>query len=306
MPPKDIGHFRNPLAEQIFRQAYAEAMRALPKPAATQDVPTSFGLARVYRFGNRSATPIVLLPGRAASTPMWEPNLAPLAAQRPVYAIDPIGEPGMSIQIRPFDTPKDQAAWLCEALDGVGIQKAHLVGVSMGGWQAVNLALYAPDRIASLALLDPAYVFGLFTWKVIVISLGAVLPFMPQALRMKLLSWISGGAEADETIPIAKLIASGMRDYVNHIPAPAYPSDEQLRNIDIPVLAILAGRSLIHDSKKAEGRARKLLKKGHVELWPEASHAINGECAERVNHAILHFLHGIEADRAPMVKELKK
>jgi pimeloyl-ACP methyl ester carboxylesterase len=291
---KDVGRFRTVMAKQAFQHAYDEAMRVLPKPTATFDVATSFGTARIYLFGNARATPIVLLPGRAASTPMWEPNLASLMQHRAVYTVDLIGEPGMSVQTRPFTKARDQAVWLNEALDSVGLQKAHVVGVSIGGWSAVNLALHTPAHLASLVLIDPASVFGRFTWKVIIASLGSVLPFMPQAWRMKLLSWISGGAEADEHIPIAKLIASGMRDYISKIPAPTYPTDEQLQRIDVPVLVLIGGRSIIHNPQKAEARAKNLLKKGQVELWPKASHAIQGELAERVNQTILQFIEDVE------------
>ena len=293
---KNTGHFRSPAAAQTFYQAYDEAMRDLPEPTCTYDLPTNFGVARMYKFGDGEAIPFVLLPGRAASTPMWEPNLVTLMQHRAVYTVDLIGEPGMSVQTRPFTNNEDQAAWLQEALAGIPLQSFHLVGVSIGGWNAVNLVIHAPQHVASLTLLDPASVFGRFTWKVIVVSLGSVLPFMPQVIRMKLLSWISGGAETDESVPTAKLIAAGMRDYTNSIPAPTYPSDEQLQSIDIPVLTLIAGKSIIHDPKQAEARAKKLLKKGQVELWPEASHAINGEYADQVNQTILRFVNNIEAD----------
>jgi len=292
---KNLGHFRSPAAEQAFQTAYAEAMRALPTPTATADVPTSFGSVRSYKFGNSKGTPLLLLPGRSASTPMWEPNVATLVQHRTVYTIDLIGEPGMSVQTRPFTNAGDQAVWLREALAGIGLPKVHLVGVSIGGWSAVNLALYAPDPIASLTLVDPASVFGRLTWKMIVVSLGSVLPFMPQAIRMTLLSWISGGAKADESVPIAKLIASGMRNYANKIPAPTYPSDEQLRSITVPLLALTGGRSIAHNPKKAEARAKRLLQQGQVELWPAASHAMNGEFPERVNQTILRFVDNVDS-----------
>jgi pimeloyl-ACP methyl ester carboxylesterase len=43
------------------------------------------------------------------------------------------------------------------------------------------------------------------------------------------------------------------------------------------VLALIAGRSVMLDAATAASRARNLLPRAQVELWPEASHAINGE-----------------------------
>jgi hypothetical protein len=54
-------------------------------------------------------------------------------------------------------------------------------------------------------------------------------------------------------------------------------TDDQLRSLDCPVLALIAGRSVMLDAARAAARARNLLPRGQVELWADASHAINGE-----------------------------
>lgn len=50
----------------------------------------------------------------------------------------------------------DQAADLRALLDHLGIERAHLVGHSLGGVIAVQLALDAPERVQTLTLLEPA------------------------------------------------------------------------------------------------------------------------------------------------------
>lgn len=50
----------------------------------------------------------------------------------------------------------------------------------------------------------------------------------------------------------------------------------------MPVLALIAGRRVIHNARRAAESARRLLPRGQVELWEEASHAISGECADLV------------------------
>jgi pimeloyl-ACP methyl ester carboxylesterase len=250
---------------------------------------------RAYRFGAGDGVPLLLLPGRTASTPMWSPNLGGLAAQRPVYTIDLLGEPGISVQAQPLLNAADQARWLQDVLVGLGLHRVHLLGVSIGGWAAFNLALHGPERIASVSMLDPAGVFARFTWKVIVISLASVVPGFPESWRRRLLSQISGGADALDDQPIATLISAGMRDFSSILPPPSYPTDSQVAGVDLPVLVLFAGRSIIHDPRKAAARARRLLARGTVELWPDASHAINGEFPERVNARVLAFAASVDS-----------
>ena len=66
-------------------------------------------------------------------------------------------------------------------------------------------------------------------------------------------------------------------------------TDDQLRSLDIPVLAFIAGRSVMHDAKRAAARARNLLPNGQLELWPDASHAINGEYPDEIAEAAEAF-----------------
>src|SRR5690625_7097436 len=74
-------------------------MALLPSPKETKDIEIGYGFVRVYLFtkeNNKGKEPVLLLPGRSSSTPMWEPNLEGLMMGRPVYTIDLLGEPGMS------------------------------------------------------------------------------------------------------------------------------------------------------------------------------------------------------------------
>lgn len=289
----ETGHFISKAGEAEFKNAYNEAMALIPKPNETKDIQTKYGTVRVYYFTeekNRDEEPIVLLPGRSASTPMWEPNLEGLMKERPIYAIDLLGEPGMSIQTVAIDNRQVQAEWLNQVFEELNLDRAHIVGVSIGGWTAMNLARYYPERIASISLLDPVFVFAPISLKMIALSIPASVPAIPQAIREKMLSYISGGAKADESEPIAKLIESAMRNYKLKLPAPDQISVEDLKKMDLPILALMAENSIMHNSKKAVKNGKKYAKDIDIESWPNASHAINGEYPEEVNSRILVFV----------------
>jgi pimeloyl-ACP methyl ester carboxylesterase len=227
--------------------------------------------------GLPAGPPVVLLPGRNASTPMWRGNLPALLQHRSVICVDLLGEAGLSVQTEPITGPEDEAQWLDETLAGLGLEQAHLMGVSIGGWTAVNYAARRPGRAASLTLLDPVLTFAPISIKAILVSPALFLPGVPEALRRRVLSWISGGSDVDGSVPEAALISAGSSDYVLRKAMPKPITDDQLRTLDVQVLALIGGRSVMHDTARAAARARNLLPRGQVELWADASHAINGE-----------------------------
>ncbi|MEU6579474.1 alpha/beta hydrolase [Nocardia sp. NPDC046763] len=291
---KRVGYFRETAGYRRYAKAYRDGFGLLPPVRETIDVPTSFGTVRAYRFRAGEATPLVLLPGRQAATPMWAANLPGLLAVRPVITLDLLGEPGLSVQSRPLTDGVDHAAWLSEALAALESRPVHVLGVSIGGWSAVNLAVHHPDRVASLITLDAPFVFGGVTWKMILVSLGSVLPGMPETWRNRLLSWISGGVSAPQDLPEGRLIASGMKDFVSYLPMTNQPAKDQLSALTMPFLGIFAGRSIVHNARKLADKARKLVPGGEFEVWPDASHAINGEFPDEIAARVAKFLGEIE------------
>jgi pimeloyl-ACP methyl ester carboxylesterase len=262
---------------------YDAAMAQLPAYSESRDVATAFGTVRAYRFdGPSGGTPVLLLPGRNASAPMYAGNVPPLLERRTVYSIDLLGEAGLSVQDQPITGADDQAQWLDETLAGLRLDRAHLLGVSIGGWTATNMAVRRPGRAASLTLLDPVMTFAPIPIRTMLGVVPMGIPRVPEAYRRRILKWISGGADVDDSVPVAALIDAGATDFVLRTPMPKLFTEDQLRALDVPVLALIAGRSVIHDAARAAATARKLLPHGQVELWPDASHAINGEYPDEI------------------------
>lgn len=72
--------------------------------------------------------------------------------------------------------------------------------------------------------------------------------------------------------------------------------EDALRRVRVPVLAVIAGRSIIHRPKSAADRARALLPHARVEMWGDASHALNGEFPQRISDITHQFLDGIDEE----------
>ena len=73
-------------------------------------------------------------------------------------------------------------------------------------------------------------------------STGLFMP-VPEAVRRRVFSWISAGAEADDSLPEAALICAGSTDYVMRKAMPKSFTDHQLRSLDCPLLALRWVRS---------------------------------------------------------------
>lgn len=291
-----VSHWKSAQAQERFEAAYAEAMQLLPEPSRTDDVATEFGTVRAYRFDRpdadesyRAQDPLVLLPGHSAPVPMWLGNIPHYLPDRPVIAIDLLGQPGLSVPTRPVTTEAEQAAWLDQTLAGLGVERAHLVGVSFGGWTAVNHALHHPDRVATLSLLDPAFVFADPKLGFMLAAMLTAFPLMPAVYTDWFMAHTAGGVPIDPDLPEAKLIGAGIDDYQVIEPTPRRFTDDELRRIEAPVLVVLGGRSPLHDSAAALENARRLFPESEASIKPDGSHAVHGEYADELDAQILAF-----------------
>ncbi|WP_199036745.1 alpha/beta fold hydrolase [Glycomyces salinus] len=293
--PSPVGYFRSAEAEDDFMAAYDEAMAELPEPDRTLDVRTDYGVVRLYHFegAEPEAAPLLLLPGRASASPVWADNLPDLLQIRSVYTVDLLGEPGMSVQQRPITSAEDHAQWLHEVLMELPEERVHLLGLSIGGWTSMNLAVHLPQKVASLSLLDPVMTFADLSGEAVVRSIPASVHWFPKSWRDGFTSWTAGGAPVEDE-PIARMIEAGMQSYVLKLSPPVRPSAEQLERMEVPTLVVLAEESGMHDAEEAAEVARETLPEATVEVYPDASHAVNGEYPELIAADLTEFFDRVE------------
>jgi pimeloyl-ACP methyl ester carboxylesterase len=109
-------------------------------------------------FGDPADPPVLLIMGIGGSMLWWDDAFcAALAAGGRFVVRYDHRDTGRSTSYEPGHpayTGDDLVADATRVLDGYGIPRAHVVGVSMGGALAQLLALDFPDRVASLVLLS--------------------------------------------------------------------------------------------------------------------------------------------------------
>src|SRR5690348_16773622 len=99
-----------------------------------------------------SGEPLLMIQGMRGTYVAWgEPFLATLRQSFDVVAFDN-REIGLSGPIDGPFTILEMAEDTAGVLDQLGIESAHVVGISMGGMIAQDLALAHPDRLQSLTL----------------------------------------------------------------------------------------------------------------------------------------------------------
>ncbi|MFE2944026.1 alpha/beta fold hydrolase [Streptomyces sp. NPDC059255] len=293
----DVGRYvSDALRDRYF--AACDALYAMGAPAVAEtDVETAFGTTHVYRYGPAdpaagSRTPVVLVHGAGGCSAMWYPNIAALAAERPVYAIDTPGDPGRSVQREPIHQPERAAQWLDETLAGLGLDRVHLVGSSYGGWLALNQAHRRPGRLASATLLDPGGLekVGLrfFVW--IFVSLFAT--SAPKRLRPRLAAWLE---QPVLVVPELRAMArAGVRAYRVRRPAPIPLTEDELRTIRTPLYLVLGKRSLLlHPERQAE-RVPRLIPGARADIITGTGHGPQIDHADQVNPRMLAFMRTAE------------
>jgi pimeloyl-ACP methyl ester carboxylesterase len=262
-----ISTFTSDRARTKFLTAYIRTLdRLWPADRISFDVPTTFGTTRVHQTGPADGVPVVLLPGAGGSSLMWHRYVERLSRGRRVLAIDPVGEPGASTQDRPMD---DVAQWLGEVFAGLEAERAHLVGCSYGGWIALRYAMRAPDRVATMTLLDPAG-FGRVSARFLAwVIVGGLAGLSPRPVRHRAARWLHNAALLDDDIMGMAAVTVGFR---RRLPVPPPLTDEELSGITTPALILLGERSQLYDADLVARRIRSLMPSAQVQVVPAAGH----------------------------------
>jgi pimeloyl-ACP methyl ester carboxylesterase len=124
----------------------------------THDAPAEEHLelpgGRVHLFRGGSGEPLLFLHA-AGGAGAWLDFHRLLAGRFDVIAPDHPGF-GRSDDFGDVEAIDDLVFHYLDVLDALGLDHAHVVGASFGGWIAAELAVAAPHRVSSLVLLSPA------------------------------------------------------------------------------------------------------------------------------------------------------
>jgi 3-oxoadipate enol-lactonase len=120
--------------------------------ASMASIETALGKIGTVEVGGGERTPLIFLHGVGSDKSVWQPQLEHFGGTRRTLVFD---YPGYSeSQFRDDATRDDYAAAILAAMTSLGVEKAHICGLSLGGVVAIAMHAAAPERCASLILAD--------------------------------------------------------------------------------------------------------------------------------------------------------
>ncbi|MEV4805903.1 alpha/beta fold hydrolase [Nonomuraea sp. NPDC049421] len=285
--PDQPSAFTSDRARDRYHAVYDRLLQELwPVPVDAFDIETRAGTVRVHRAGPPAGDPVVLLAGAGGNALAWHASIEPLARTRPVLAVDPLGEPGRSIQRRPLTSGADIGGWVADLLAAVGAERAHLAGFSAGGWAAMEHQRAGGGGVAALTLVDPGGLAPLSRRFVRWAAAGALASMLPGPLRRRSAGLVTNGVLRDDGL--VALLRAGW-SFRRRVPIPPGYRDEELRAVSVPVQVLLGARSALFDVGALAARLAEVVPSWRVEVVPGTGHSMSVEAPELVADRILSF-----------------
>lgn len=260
----------------------------------------------VYFESHGEGSPVILLNGLGLDVAAWGPQIQALSRAHRVIAFDARGVGRTSAPPPPYSVT-DMASDALSLLDALEIERAHFLGLSMGGLVAQRFAIAHPSRVRSIVLaataarLPPRARHVIDLW-----GRMASTETAPEVLLREQLAWaFSDAFFADERL--ATQVIGSLLEY----PFPPSPQGiagqaaacvghdtrDELSRVRAPAL-VLSGR----DDRLLPVSASQELAAGipgaQLSILDGAGHAFCTECAERFNAQILELLAKVEQSHA--------
>ena len=305
---------------------YESLVEQIEVPCSSRYVETRFGRTHMLVCGAEDAPPLVLVQAVAGNAPLWRNQLPALAEHFRGYALDTVGQPGLSEPNPPsyINEKSEFSDWLIDVLDELNIEKAHFAGVSAGGWQIMRLAAEHPERVNKLVMLSPMGVSNArLPWKIWVtkvLSKKRSTNELEDDLTAKSVRSPSakGSSSKGSFGSFDRQLARGMALCTRHyridrslgvynektqkvaigkglkVLRRFFLSDSRqaIKSVQSESLVIFGEHEILYDPYKVSKRVQSLMPNVRTVVVPEAGHAAIYDQPERVNPMIVDFLRG--------------
>lgn len=255
------------------------------------------------------ATPVIFVHEFAADHRAWEAQLRFFSRSRRAIAYNARGYP-------PSDVPEDPAAYTQEivaddigrVLDHLGIERAHVVGLSMGGFATLHFGLRHSDRARSLVVAGCGYGAerkGREQFLADVEAMAAAYDsrgaeavaedYAHAATRVQLENkdprgWAELKAQLGEHS--AKGAANTLRGYLKTRPS-LYDLEDRLKKLAVPTLIVTGDED--EPCLEPDLFLKRTIPTAGLWVVPRTGHTVNLEEPDAFNAAVADFIAKVEA-----------
>lgn len=249
-------------------KCYDEFLQKLALSYEKFYVNTRYGKTFIIASGEKSNQPLILLHGSGMNSVMWLRDIKEYSKTYRVYAIDILGEPGKSDENRPSLSDSYYAEWLKDVLAQLSVERANVIGISLGAWLAIKFSVSYPEKVSKLVLLCPS---GVGAQKKSFIFKAMVHGILGEKGIDKLYYKVNGNQPIpEEMLKYQKLIGKSFIYRRETIPI---FSDNELKLLTMPTVLFVGAKDIMLYSDKTARRLGNLLPHAEINILPEAGHS---------------------------------
>jgi len=243
---------------------------------------------KVRLFTAGEGPPLVFLHG-AGGIERWLPFFDLLAARHAVMVPE---HPGFGESDNPgwMRNVGDVAMYYLDFLDALGAGPVDLVGQSLGGWIAAELATRNSSRLATLTLLAPAgiRVKGVLSGDIFIWSPEELARnlFHDQDFAERMIAAAAAASEAEADRALANRFMAAKLGWEPRLFSPAL--ERWLHRIAVPTLVLWGAEDKVLPARYAETWQREVAG-AEVEIIAGCGHLLHVEQAQRVADKVLAF-----------------
>lgn len=239
-------------------------------------------------WGNPSGCPVVLLHAFPMSGAMWEPQREALKDYRVIVP-----------DLRGFGGTAPSGPWLIEhaaadvieTMTALAVERAVIVGLSMGGYVALRLAEAAPERVKALVLCDTRAEPDANENKV---KRAAAMDFVAKnGVEAFLTPFLEDAVAAQHALPFLRGVAAKSKPeaVIAALAALAARPDAApgLAKIKVPTCVIIGSQDKITPLPLSEVM-RSRVPGAELHIIPDAGHFSNAENPAAFSERLLSFL----------------
>ncbi|WP_298421814.1 alpha/beta hydrolase [uncultured Kordia sp.] len=265
---------------------YYKKLHELNIPHEFITIETSFGDTSVITAGQSKNQPLLLVHDIHSCAPIALEAMKSLIGKFRIYAIDVIGQPNTSAEIRLDTKNDDYGRWLYEIQSRLNIYNAYLVGISFGGFIVWKALSYDQSRISKAFLIAP----------VGIVKRNRIHNYSKVVVPLKLFQWLKNTKYlqyymkhlfSEHNSFMEEYLSKVVLGYKMHYASISNITKKEAASIQIPLYIIAAKNDIFFPSKKLISKAKSIFPSlKEILFLKNAKHVPNKE----EYHAIATFV----------------